>query len=109
MSLDPTTMLRTADFVDSMTPTLDGTILLDGSIKPGALLEVKTNTPPDTFTSYPQSDGGIINTVDGGTAKVTLDPQGTIQVPNITHADLRLSDVPSFLHGRHGGYEGDSR
>jgi hypothetical protein len=109
MSLDPTTMLRTADFVDRMTPTLAGTVLLDGSIKPGDLLEVKTNTPPDTFTSYLQSDGSVINVVDGGTAEVTLDPQGTLLVPNITHDHLQLADVPRFIHADHGHHGGDGR
>jgi hypothetical protein len=106
MSLDPNTMLRTADFVDRMTPTLDGTLLLGGSIKPGDLLEVKTNTPLDTFTSYPQSDGSLINTVDGGTATIALDPQGTIEVPNITHGQLQLPEVPRFIHGAHQGHHG---
>jgi hypothetical protein len=101
MSLDPTTMLRTADFVDRMTPTLAGTVLLDGSIKPGDLLEVKTNTPPDTFTSHPQSDGSVINIVDGGTATVTLDPQDTILLPNLPPDALHLSRGPSFIHGSH--------
>jgi hypothetical protein len=101
MSLDPTTMLRTADFVDRMTPTLAGTVLLEGSIKPGALLEVKTTTPPDTFTSYPQSDGSVINTVDGGTATVALDPQGTILLPNLPPDILHLSGRPTFIHGSH--------
>jgi hypothetical protein len=104
MHLDPTTMLRTADFVDRMTPTLAGTVLLDGSIKPGDLLEVKTNTPPDTFASYPQSDGSVINVVDGGTATITLDPQATILVPNVTLDDLQLHHRPGFIfaHGRNG-------
>lgn len=109
MSLDPTTMLRTADFVDSMTPTLAGTVLLGGSIKLGALLEVKTTSPPDTFQSYPQPDGGLINLVDGGTAQVTLDPQGTILVPNITSEQLQLADVPRFIYGDHGHHGGDGR
>jgi hypothetical protein len=106
MSFDPTTMLRTADFVDSMTPTLAGTVLLDGSIKTGDLLEVKANTPSDTFASYPQSDGSVINTVDGGTATITLDPQGTILVPNLTHGQLQLADIPRFLHGSSKGHHG---
>ena len=111
MSLDPTTMLRTADFVDRMTPTLAGSVLLDGSIKPGDLLEVKAHTPPDTFASYPQSDGSVIIVVDGGTATITLDPQGTILLPDLGHTHLQLADVPQFIHGSsnrdHGGDRGD--
>jgi hypothetical protein len=106
MSLDPTTMVRSADFVDSMTPTLAGTVLLGGSIQPGAELEVKTTTPPETFTSITPPGGGFINLVDGGTAQVTLDPQGTILVPNITHTHLQLADEPKFIHGRSDGHHG---
>jgi hypothetical protein len=106
MSLDPNTMLRTADFVDRITPTLEGTVLLDGSIKPGDLLEVKAHTPLDTFQSHPQSDGSLINTVDGGTATIALDPQGTIQVPNITHGQLQLPESPRFILGPHHGHHG---
>jgi hypothetical protein len=109
MSFNPTTMVRNADFVDSMTPTLAGTLLLDGSIKPGTQLEVKTNTPPENFQSFPQSDGGLINLVDGGTAQVTLDPQDTILVPNITHAHLQLADAPRFINGSHDGHHGGDR
>jgi hypothetical protein len=106
MNLDPTTMLRTADFVDRMTPTLAGTVLLDGSIKPGDLLEVKAHTPPDTFASYPQSDGSVINVVDGGTATITLDPQGTIRLPDLDHSHLQLADVPRFIHGSSNHHDG---
>lgn len=109
MHFDPTTMLRTADFVDSMTPTLAGTVLLDGSIKPGDLLEAKLTTPPDTFTSYPQSDGSVIDVVDGGTAQITLDPQGTILLPNLTHTHLRLADLPQFIHGSSNHNQGGDR
>ena len=77
MSLDPTTNVRSADFVDTMTPTLAGTVLLGGSIQPGTELEVKTTTPPDSFTSITPPGGGFINLVDGGTAQVTLDPLGS--------------------------------
>jgi hypothetical protein len=109
MSLDPTTNIRSADFVDTMTPTLAGTVLLGGSIQPGTELEVKTTTPPDSFTSITPPGGGFINLVDGGTAQVTLDPQGTILLPNITHEHLQLADVPKFIHGRSDGHHGDDR
>jgi hypothetical protein len=111
MSLDPTTMLRTADFVDRMTPTLEGTVLLHGSIKTGDLMEVKTNTPQDTFGSQLQADGSLINTVTDGTATITLDPQGTILVPNLSHTHLQLADFPRFIHEssyrHHGGDRGE--
>jgi hypothetical protein len=42
---------------------------------------------------------------------MTLDPQGTIQVPNLTHGNLLLADVPRFIHGRPGHHDrhGDDR
>lgn len=99
-----------ADDVVSLTPTLDGTLLLDGSIKPGSLLEVNTTTPPsDFFQSTPAADGTSVATVTDGTAVVTLDPQGTILVPNITSDHLGLADVPRFLHGNHRHHGGDGR
>lgn len=103
MSFDPTTMLRHADLVESLTPTLDGTILLHGSIKPGDLLEEKTTAPPETFNAYPQSNGGLITTVSGGTVQITLsDPNGdpdTFQLPNLP-SDFFQHSVLKFIHHR---------
>jgi hypothetical protein len=101
-----------ADDVVRLTPTLDGTLLLHGSIKPGDLLEVKTDTPPaNYFQSMPAADGTSIATITDGTAQMTLDPQGTIQVPNLTHDNLLLSEVPRFIRGRPGHHDrhGDDR
>jgi hypothetical protein len=107
VSLDPTTMTRHADFVESMTPTLDGTLLLGGSIAPGSQLDEQTTTPlADFFQSNLQPDGSTIVTVTDGTAVVMLDPQGTILVPNISHAHLHLADAPRFIHGDHDGRHG---
>ncbi len=94
MSIDPTTMTRSAIYVESMTPTLAGTLLLGGSIASGSQLEEQLTTPADAFQAIPQPDGGTIDLVNGGSAVVTLDPQGTILIPNITHANLQLADVP---------------
>ncbi len=103
MSFDPTTMLRHADLVESLTPTPAGKILLHGSIKPGDLLEEKTTAPPETFNAYPQSDGGLITTVSGGTVQITLsDPGGTpdtFLLPNLP-SDFFQHSVPNFLHHR---------
>jgi hypothetical protein len=106
MSLDPTSLVRSADLVERMTPTLDGTILLGGSIQPGSLLEEKTNAPLDTFSQTNNLDGSIVTTVSGGTAQITLDPQGTILIPNITHDQLQLADTLRFIHGNHDGHHG---
>jgi hypothetical protein len=97
MSLDPTTGIRHADLVESMTPTLAGELFLDGSIKPGTLLEEKTTTLPGVFNQYDEPGGGIVTTVSGGTAEITLDPQATILVPNITLDDLLLHHRPGFI------------
>jgi hypothetical protein len=109
VSLDPTTMTRSADDVVAMTPTLEGTMLLGASIKSGTLLEVKTTTPPADFETIPQQDGTTIFLVNDGTAQITLDPQGTVLVPNLTHAHLHLSDFPRFIDGNHHGHHGGDR
>jgi hypothetical protein len=103
LSLDPATSIRRADFVESMTPTLAGRVLLHGSIQPGSLLEEKLTTPPTAFQSLPQSNGTTVNLVTDGAAQVMLDPQETILVPNISLANLDLDHGPTFLHGRDGG------
>ncbi len=100
LSLDPTTMTRHADFVESLTPTLEGTALLGGSIHQGSLLEEKLTTPPSAFQSIPQPDGSTINLVNGGTAQVTLDPQENIWIPNITFDNLLLRHAPRFISGK---------
>ena len=103
LSLDTSTMTRHADFVESLTPTLAGAVLSAGSIQPGSLLEEKLTTPPSTFQSIPQADGGTINLVNGGSAQVTLDPPGTILIPNITPDYLLLGHVPGFIYGKYVG------
>jgi hypothetical protein len=37
---------RNDDFLEGMTPTLAGTVLLHGSIQPGSLLEEQLTAPP---------------------------------------------------------------
>jgi hypothetical protein len=98
VSLDPTTMIREADDVVSMKPTFAGTVLLDGSIKTGSLLEVKTVTPPANFQTLPQPDGSTVFLVTDGTATVTLDPQSTILLPDIPSDALLLSSGLKFIH-----------
>jgi hypothetical protein len=104
MMFDPTTGVRSADFVLSLTPTLDGSLLSHGSLQQGDLLEEKLSTPSAAFTAYPQADGGLIDTVTDGSGQVTLShPDGTsadFMVPNITHGHLQLSDALRFIHGK---------
>jgi hypothetical protein len=111
LSLDPATQIRHGDFVESMTPTLAGSVL-HGSIQPGTLLHEQLTTPPTAFQSLPQPDGTTVNLVTDGAAQVTLDPEGTILVPNISLGNLHLAHGPTFMHGRDGGghhFEGRGR
>jgi hypothetical protein len=103
LSLDPTTGIRHGDFVESLTPTLAGRVLLHGSIQPGTLLHEQLTTPPTAFQSLPQADGTTVNLVTNGAAQVTFDTDGTILVPNISPANLHLAHGPTFMHDRDGG------
>jgi hypothetical protein len=98
LSVDATTMVRTATYVEQLTPTLDGTILLHGSIQQGDQLTENFVTQPIEFLSTPQRDGSSVVTVNGGAAAVTLsNPDGspaTISVPT----DSLLKPALQFLH-----------
>ena len=98
LSLDPNTMVRMATYVEQLTPTLDGTILLHGSIHQGDQLTENFVTQPSEFTSTPGSDGSSVVTVNGGSATVTLsNPDGspaTISIPT----DSLLQPALRFLH-----------
>ena len=82
-------MVRHATYIETMTPTLDGTILLGGSIKQGDLLTQQFTTQPNEFQVVPPPKGDTtdtsINLVNGGAASVTLsDPNGnadTVSIP----------------------------
>jgi hypothetical protein len=117
MSIDPATMTRSATYVEDMTPTLDGTLLLHGSIHQGSHLTERFTTPSDTFKAIPQTDGSgtTVDLVNGGMATVTLssadgDPQ-TVSIPSdalqLPHG-LRFIHYRSFSELRHesrdGGY-----
>jgi hypothetical protein len=107
MSMDPSTMVRMATYVEQLTPTLDGTVLLHGSIQQGDQLTENFVTQPSEFQALPQSDGTTVDLVNGGAATVTLsNPDGspaTISIPT----DSLLKPMLQFLHhpGRsdHGG------
>jgi hypothetical protein len=98
-NFDPATNIRTADFVESMTPTLAGSVLLHGSIQPGTELEEHLTTLPTAFSSNGITGPGMINWVHDGEAVVTVDPAGTILLPNIPPEILHLGRGPSFIHG----------
>jgi hypothetical protein len=99
LSVDPTSMVRMATYVEQLTPTLDGTILLNGSIQQGDQLAENFVTQPSEFNlSAPQADGSTITTVNGGAATVTLsNPDGspaTVSVPT----DSLLKPALTFLY-----------
>lgn len=99
LHFDPATNIRTADFVESMTPTLAGTVLLHGSIQEGTKLHEHLTTLPDVFHTNGIVGPGSVNWVTGGDAVMTLDPPGTILLPNLPSSVVHHDDGPKFLHG----------
>jgi hypothetical protein len=106
MQVDPNTGIRTATDVEKLTPTLDGTILLGGSIKEGDLLTEQFSTQPNEFQMVPlppddPSGATSVNLVNGGAATVTLsDPNGyadTFLLPNLP-SDFLQHSVLKFIH-----------
>ena len=98
LSFDPNTGIRTADFVETMTPTRAGTFLLGGTIHDGTKLEEHLTTPPSTFRTFNETDGTVINTVTGGQSEITLNPVDTILLPSVPPSAIHLSDAPKFIH-----------
>ena len=98
-NFDPVTQTRSADFVESMTPTLAGSLLLNGSIQPGTMLEEKLTTPADVFHTNGITGPGMINWVTGSSAVITLGPPSTILLPNVPPAAVHGGDRLSFLYG----------
>ena len=101
MSVDPTTGVRMATYVETLTPTLDGTVLLGGSVKQGDLLTEHFVTQPDEFQVVPpDSSGTSIDLVNGGSATVTLsDLNGDPDTTLIPTRALQLGSL-KFLHPR---------
>jgi hypothetical protein len=96
-SFDHAAHARTATFVETMTPTLDGTRLLGGSIAEGSHLTETLSTPASAFQSLPSPASVIFDVINGGSAKITLD-SGDILIPT---ASLQLSQAAGFLHQPH--------
>jgi hypothetical protein len=98
MSVDPTTGIRTATDVETLTPTLDGTVLLDGSIQPGEQITENFTTQPDEFQVVSQPDGTSVDLVNGGAATVTFSQSDgsptTISIPT----DSLLQPALKFLY-----------
>jgi hypothetical protein len=101
MTMDPNTGARMASYVESLTPTLDGTLLLRGSIGQGDLLTEHFTTQPNEFQVVNPGDGTSVNLVNGGAATVTLSgPNGDADaflLPNLS-SDFFQHSVLKFIH-----------
>ena len=98
--------IRTADFVETMTPTPAGQVLLGGSIKDGTLLQehlTTDTTNPSVFGTFTEPNGTSVNTVMGGESKITLNGPdntlGTILLPSVPSGALQLAHALKFIHG----------
>jgi hypothetical protein len=90
-----------ATYVEDMTPTLDGTLLLGGSIHPGSQLTEQFTTPSNTFQALPQDDGSgtTVDLVNGGSATITLtSPSGDPATISVPSEALSLSTGLRFIH-----------
>jgi hypothetical protein len=98
MSVDPNTGIRTATDVETLNPTLEGTILLHGSTKPGEQITENFITQPGEFQVATPGDGTTVDLVNGGAATVTFSNSdgspATISVPT----DSLLKPALTFLH-----------
>jgi hypothetical protein len=112
MSVDASGV-RMATDVEQLTPTLEGTLLLGGSIKPGDLLTEHFTTQPNEFMVVTPGDGTSVDLVNGGSATVTLTsadtdnaadvaatatPGATLRIPS---GALQLSHSMRFMHHHH--------
>ena len=98
--------LRTADFVETMTPTPAGQVLLGGSIENGSLLKEHLTTDtanPSVFGTFTEPNGTSVNTVTGGQSAISLegpdDTLGTILLPSVSSGALQLAHGLKFIHG----------
>ena len=86
---------RGADFSETMTPTLEGDILLHGSIQDGTVMTEHLTTPSSTFSTT-VVNGQAIDNVNGGSVEVTLN-SGNFLLPNVPSAVFG-SDHLHFIH-----------
>jgi len=88
--------IRTADFVETMTPTKAGSAFLGGSIQNGTLLEEQLTTNIGDPSVFQTSPDGTVNTVTGGQAVIKL-------AAGQSSEDILLPSVPSSsIHGTGG-------
>ena len=86
---------RGADFFEKMTPTLEGNILLHGSIQDGTVMHEQLTTPASTFSTT-VVNGQAIDNVTNGSVAVTLD-SGNFLLPNVPSSIFR-PDHLQFIH-----------
>ena len=87
-SLTTNGSIRTADFVETMTPTKAGTFFLGGSIQDGTRLEEQLTTNIADPSVFQTSPDGTVNTVTNGQAVIKL-------APDQSSEDILLPSVPS--------------
>jgi hypothetical protein len=96
-SLDQATGTRTDTYAETMTPTLQGTQLLDGSLPAGSHLTETLTTPSSAYQEWPTPDFSYLATTTGGSATITSDA-GAILIPS---ESLQLSEGARFIHHHH--------
>jgi hypothetical protein len=62
----------------------------------------KVNPSGDSYTYPDQPGGATVDLVKDGAATITLDPQGTIRLPNFPAEALHLASGPKFIYGHCG-------
>ena len=96
---------RHAHFVETLTPTLAGTLLSGGSLKADSLLEEQLTSPASVLTAIPQADGTTVNLLDGGTAKISAPSFDSVQYqnnvfstvqPDTTFVSHRIDPITGF-------------
>jgi hypothetical protein len=101
---------RHANFVEDLTPTLAGTLLSGGSLRPDTLLQEQLTSPASVLTATPQADGTTVNLLQGGTAKISAPSFNAVQYqnnlfsivqPDSTFVSHRIDPITGFtLNGK---------
>jgi len=102
-SLTTNGSIRTADFVETMTPTKAGTFFLGGSIQDGTRLEEQLTTNIADPSVFQTSPDGTVNTVTNGQAVIKLAPGQSsedILLPSVPSSAIH-SDNLRFIHHHH--------
>jgi hypothetical protein len=93
--------IRTADFVETMTPTKAGTAFLGGSIQDGTRLEEQLTTNLADPSVFQTSPDGTVNTVTNGEAVIKLasgQSSEEILLPSVPSSVIHGTGGPRFIH-----------